>query len=266
MMRFTAVVLAVCVVVGVGADSARAADGQDSTVALVARIDSLWAKRDAQGAMPEIVSLAANAPASDRQSYEVEWRLARAYFWVAYRQSNRVAKKAVAGKAVEWAERARTQRPDRVEGHYFYAIAVGQYASTIGVMQALMDGVSGRIESSALRAHEIDRDFDHGGPGTVLGRYYFMLPWPKRDLDRSRRYLEDVVGRHSGKLIARAYLAETYYELGEHDKARAQLVFVLASEVEPDAELDRHASKALAQDAMQRWFPAAAAADGHPGG
>ena len=266
MVRLTAVALGVCVVMVLGAGSPRGAQDGESADALVARMDDLWARRDAQSAMPEIVSLATTGLANDPHSYEVEWRLARAYFWVANTQSNRVAKKAVAVKGVEWADRARTQRPDRVEGHYFYAIAVGEYASTIGIMQAVMDGVAGRIETAASRAYEIDRDFDHGGPGTVLGRFYYLLPWPKRDMAGSRRYLEEVVARHPRKLIARVYLAETYYDLGEHDRAREQLAFVLANDVEPGSELDRPAPKALAQDSMQRWFPAAAAANRQPGG
>jgi hypothetical protein len=260
--RLAAAVFAVCVVMGAG--TARAAEG--GVDALVARMDGLWMHRDAQGAMPDLVSLATNALALDPKSYEVQWRLARAYFWVAYAQSNRVTRKAVAVKAVEWADRARSQRPDRVEGHYFYAIAMGEYAGTIGVMQAVMDGVAGKIESSASRAHQIDRDFDYGGPGTVLGRYYFMLPWPKRDLASSRRYLEEVVARHPRKLIARDYLAETYYELGERDKAREQLTFVLANDVAPGTELDQPPPKAVAQDAMQRWFSDAAAGTEQPGG
>ena len=99
------------------------------------------------------------ALAVDPHSYEVQWRMARAYFWVAYTQPSRVAKKALAAKALEWAERAVSEQPDRVEGHYFYAVALGEYASTIGVMQAVVDGVAGKVESAAQRAYAIDRDF-----------------------------------------------------------------------------------------------------------
>jgi len=195
------------------------------------------------------------ALAIDPQNYEVEWRLARAYFWVAYTQKNRIVKKAMAGKAIESAERARSVRPDRVEGQYFYAVSWGEYANTIGIMQAVVDGVAGKVESAATRAYEIDRDYSNGAPATVLGRFYYMLPWPKRDLPLSRRYLEEVVERHPRALVARDYLADTYYELGEHDKAREQLLFVLDNEPAPGTEFDRPPAKPLAREALQRWFP-----------
>jgi tetratricopeptide (TPR) repeat protein len=238
--------------VGPGPVATRAAD--ESVDALVKRVDALWERRDAHGACADMVSLGTLALAVDPHSYPVQWRMARAYFWVAYTQPSRVAKKALAAKAIEWAERARIEQPDRVEGHYFYAVAVGEYANTIGVMQAVVDGVVGKVERAAKRAYTIDRDFWDGAPGTVLGRFYFLLPWPKRDLHRSRQYLEEVVARHPRALLARDYLADTYYDLGERTKAREQLAFVLASDPDPGSELDRPQPKPLAREAMQRWF------------
>jgi hypothetical protein len=228
---------------------------EESVDALVARMDTVWKQRDQHGAMPDLVALAVLAKAIDPQSYDVEWRLARAYFWVAYTQSNRIVKKAMAGKAIETADHARQLRPTGVEGEYFYAVALGEYASTIGIMQAVMDGVAGKVETAAQRAYAADRDFENGAPATVLGRFYFMLPWPKRDLKLSRRYLEEVVERHPRALLARDYLADTYYDLGEHEKARAQLIFVLENDIAPGTELDRPQPKPLAREAIQRWFP-----------
>jgi tetratricopeptide (TPR) repeat protein len=238
----------------VGSEHGAAPAADENVDELVQRMDALWERRDAHGACPDIVALGTLALAVDPHSHAVQWRMARVYFWVAYTQPSRVAKKALAAKAIEWGERARGEQPDRVEGHYFYAVAVGEYASTIGIMQAVVDGVAGKVETAARRAHAIDRDYWHGAPGTVLGRFYFLLPWPKRDLDKSREYLEEVVVRHPRALLARDYLAETYYELGEREKAREQLAFVLANDPEPGTELDRPQPKSVAREAMQRWF------------
>jgi tetratricopeptide (TPR) repeat protein len=226
----------------------------ENVEALVNQMDAVWQRRDTSGAIPDLATLGELAHTIDPDSYEVEWRMARGYFWVAYTQGNRVAKKAMAGKAIEAADRARRMRPDRVEGHYFYAISVGESSPTIGIMQAVTDGIAGKFETAATRAYEIDRDYYHGAPPTVLGRYYFMLPWPKRDLELSRRYLEEAVARHPNALIARDYLAETYYELDQREKAREQLAFVLNNDAPPGTELDRPAPKQLAREAMRRWF------------
>jgi tetratricopeptide (TPR) repeat protein len=237
-----------------GAAAARAAEPPPGPAAAIARMDQLWATRDSSGAMADAVTVGNAEITVDPQNFEVEWRLARAYFWLASTQPNRVSSKALAVKAVEWAERVRDQRPDRVEGHYYAAVAIGEYASTVGIMQAIVDGVAGKVETAALRAHEIDPDYASGAPGVVLGRYYFLLPWPKRDLERSRRYLEEVVRRHPNKLIARQYLAETYYELDEREQARAQLLLVGSTDPAPDTERDLPNPRPLAAAALRKWF------------
>jgi hypothetical protein len=254
-LRVAPVLLVVVLFGAAGAAADRA--GHTGIDAATAHMDELWAHRDQSGAMQELVAAGTNALAADPHNFDAEWRLARAYFWVAYTQPSRIAKKGLARTAMEWADHARTDRPDRVEGHYLFAISAGEYANTIGAAQALVEGLAGKVESAALRAYAIDRDYSNGAPGTVLGRYYFMLPWPMRDLERSRHYLEEVVARHSGALIARDYLADTYYELGEREQARAQLTFVLANNLMPGTELDLPAPKTLAREAMERWFPEA---------
>jgi hypothetical protein len=258
----TRVVLVVSLLAAAVAAAPGGAEDHAGIDAATARMDGLWAHRDKSDAMQELIAVGTNALAANPHRYGAQWRVARAYFWVAYTQPSRVAKKALARTAMEWADHARTDRPDRVEGHYLFAISAGEYANTIGAAQALVEGLAGKVESAALRAYAIDRDYSNGAPGTVLGRYYFMLPWPMRDLDRSRRYLEEVVARHPGALIARDYLADTYYELGEREQARAQLTFVLANNLMPGTDLDLPAPKTLAREAMERWFPEGGAGHG----
>lgn len=224
----------------------------------LAQMDALWDQRDGRDVMPDLVRLGNQGLATVPNHFEIEWRLARAYFWVAYGQSNRVVKKALASKAADWADRARTHRPDRVEGHYFYAVSIGAYADCIGAVEAVMEGIVQRFEAAAIRAYQIDRDYERGAPLVVLGRYYYMLPWPKRDLERSRDYLAEATARHPGALIARVYLAETYYEMDEPERARAELEYTLRNAPVPGSERDRPEPKPLARAALQRWFPESA--------
>jgi tetratricopeptide (TPR) repeat protein len=257
--------LATCVAVLAASGATARVVSDDGTASLIAQMDALWAQRAARDVMPELMALGTQGLTAAPDNYEIQWRMARGAFWVAFTQSNRVTRKAMAGSAADWADRARMQRPDRVEGQYFYAAAIGAYGATIGAMQAVIEGIAGKFENAATRAYEIDRDFENGAPITMLGRYYYMLPWPKRDLTRSRQYLEEAAARHPRKLISRVYLAETYYELDEREKARAELEFVLENDPEPGTEDDRPAPKPLALASLQHWFPDAAGRHGNAG-
>lgn len=227
-----------------------AGDGVDE---LLVRMDARYAARQRAGALPDLVALGDIALAIQPDDAEVEWRLARAFFAVAADQPNRILRRALAGQAMAWAQRARRHAPQRVEGHYYYAVATGVYALSIGMLQALTDGVAGKIESAGERALALDPDFLDGAPGVVLGRYYFTLPWPKRDLEHSRRLLDTVVQRHPDKLIARVYLAETCQALDDDARARAELQAVLAAPASPpDAGEPR--PQDLARQAWHDWF------------
>jgi hypothetical protein len=226
---------------------------EENLNALLRRMDKLWVERDKSEALHDLVTLGLLALTIPGDDYDAMWRTARAQFWLAHTQPNRLVKKALAAKAAVLAERAMALRPDRVEGYYVSAVAVGEYATTIGVMKALTEGVAAKIEGAALKAYEVDRDFDSGAPMIVLGRYYYSLPWPKRDLERSRRFLEELRMRHPDSRIGRWYLAETYHATGENEKARAEIDFVL-----------QRSSKGLAsgtddptdpaREALQHWF------------
>jgi hypothetical protein len=231
--------------------SARAEDA--NLVELISRMDRLWSDRGRPGAIHDLVTLGMVAQAIDPQSFEVQWRTSRAVFWVARTQSNRFVKQAMAVRARDLAQHAITLVPERVEGHYFLAVALGEYATTSGIVRAVREGLAGRIEGAALKAYEIDRDFDRGAPMAVIGRFYFMLPWPKRDLERSRQFLEELRQRHPNALTGRYYLAETYRALGDDAAARRELEFVLEHERTPAAD-DPEAPSVLASSALREWF------------
>ena len=220
----------------------------------IARMDELWQGRASSEAVRELIDTGQRALESDPRSFEVTWRIARAHWWLANVQENRTVKKALAVKAMEWGQRARELQTDRVEGHYTYGISVGEYATCIGITRAIMDDIVGKFEGSMTKSYELDPDIDNGGPMTALGRYYFVLPWPKRDLDKSRRLLEQLKERHPDALLGRVYLAETYYESGEKDRARAELEFVIGAEPSPNAWPEQPKPKPIAKEKLAEWF------------
>ena len=250
MRSVAAVWLALLLLAAVAGRAPGAGDPAD----VVARMDDLWRRRDQRGALEEQVALGDRALATDPDNYDATWRVARAYFWVAHLQSSRVLKKAMAGKAGELAQRAMRQQPQRVEGHYVYAVAIAEYASSVGIVQAIVEGMGTKVEQAALDSYARDPGFEQGGIITLLGRYYFVLPWPKRDLERSRQYLEEVRSRFPQQLLSRCFLAETYRDLDEDDAARAELDFILANPPPPGAPREEPDPMACARDHMRRWF------------
>jgi len=223
--------------------------------AAASHLDRLWQDRADPRAVAALIDAGVARLRTDPDDYDTAWRTARAQWWAAHFETDPDRKAALALDAVTTAERAADLQPNRVEGHFLAAVAVAEYATTIGVLRALAENVLGRLESAARRAYEIDRDFDNGGPMSVLGRYYAAVPWPKRDLGRSRQLLEELKARHPGAVNGRFYLAETYHAMGEPDLAEAELRFVLQPDMSAGLDLESAETRRLAAQRLSEWFP-----------
>jgi tetratricopeptide (TPR) repeat protein len=223
----------------------------------LAKMDALWAQRAAPGPMDEIIRMGTAVLAQDPNSYDVTWRVSRAYWWIGHTTEDMAARRTACAAGMRYGEEAMRVAPDAVEGHFTYALSVGEYATGIGIAQAVMQGIGQKFERACLDTYALDRDYDNGAPIVALGRYYYMLPWPLRDLNQSRRYLEEARQRHPHALWGRVYLAQTYYALGQERAAKTELRAVLALDPLADKQPEDIPAKAAAMQQLVEWYGSA---------
>lgn len=217
-------------------------------------MDALWAQRATPGSMDELISVGSEALASDPNSYELRWRVGRANWWIGRTVEDKTEKAVAYSEGIRYGRRAIHLKPDGIEGRYIYAVSLGGYAENIGVVQALRENVREKVERGFLDLYAMDPDYGDGTAPIALGRFYYMLPWPLRDLNASRRYLEEARRRHPRALWGRLYLGETYYALGQERAAKAELHAVLALDPLPEDPGDESAAKAAARDRLVEWY------------
>ena len=97
------------------------------------------------------------------------------------------------------------------------------YALGIGILSALRQGIEGKFKDRLSHAEKIDANFESGAIQSAWGRFWYELPWPKHDLRKSQRALEDALKRNPDNVRAHVYLADTYERRGQHREAREQL-------------------------------------------
>lgn len=100
------------------------------------------------------------------------------------------------------------------------ALGVGAYAQAVGILKALGDGLESKFNERLDKALQLDPDFLWGAPLLTKGRYYFELPWPKRDLAKSASFYEKALAKSPGNLRTWYFLAETLLKDGKARKAR----------------------------------------------
>ncbi|WP_375766002.1 hypothetical protein NR798_30435 [Archangium gephyra] len=163
--------------------------------------------------------------------YEVLWRAARIRNWQADGTTDAKVKKSLGKQVWELGDRARKVAPDRVEGHYFAALGIGAYSEAVGILSALGEGLESKYNERLDAALKIDGMYGRGGPLLAKGRYFYKLPWPKRDLGKSTSHFQKALSKHPETLRGWLYLAETLLADGEEKKAHEAILKVTQGSV-----------------------------------
>jgi tetratricopeptide (TPR) repeat protein len=192
--------------------------------ALLAKVDEMWSVRDEPGRLEDVRALLDRAEALAPKDYGVLWRQARLYFWLADDPALDNQKKSELGKrAWDYGDRASAIEPRRVEGWFFAAGGMGNYALGIGILKALGEGIEGKFKDRLSRAERIDPGYYAGGIWVAWGRFYFKLPWPKYDPKKSERMFEKALQVNPNNVRGRFFLAELYEKEGDKKEARRLL-------------------------------------------
>ena len=176
----------------------------------IATWDDLWKRRDDPAVLKQLQDLLQEHLAGEPNGFDTTRRHASLVAWEADGEPDGSDEKAAKGKtAWEAGDKAIQANPADVRGHYFSGVGVGLYSEGVGILTALSQGLEGKFRERLLAALRIDKDFLDGAPQVVWGRYFFKLPWPKRDLDESIRVLRTAVRTHPGNWRAKLYLADS---------------------------------------------------------
>jgi tetratricopeptide (TPR) repeat protein len=225
------------------------ADGKAAE--LVARFDSIYSQRVQPEVSKELETLCTSALRDHANDPEVLWRVARYRYWRSDDPKIDSRLKRQLGKEV-WnlGEQLTRLDPKRVEGHYAIALGIAAYSQAVGILRAIGEGLEGKFNQALDQAIKIDAKFDAGGPWITRGRAYFELPWPKRDLEQSKTFLEKAAGAFPHNLRAHLYLAETLLRDGEPKAAKQHITQVLNGKTDYDpaeGENIKSLAKAVAQ-------------------
>ena len=225
---------------------ALAADGADAGAAApssFAEMDALWVQRDDPGAQDKLLQLTADGVTQHPTDFEFLWRAARIRLWAADGETGD-KKRDIAKEAWDLGDRAMKAKPQAVEGNYYAAASIGSYSQAVGILNALAQGLESKFNERLDKAISIDSKYAHAAPPAVKGRYYFELPWPKRNLGKSATWLNKSLALDPSALRPLLWLAETQWKDGDKQAARASLAKLQAGSM-PDDPAEEHRCKAL---------------------
>lgn len=211
------------------------------------RIDESYAQRDQPESLGQSDRLLALALAERPDSYPLLWRKARSSFWKADGCSDTSLKVQIAQAGSAAADLALRANPRGIEAHYYGALNIAMYAQAVGLLRALAERLEGKFLAQLDFVLEHEDSFYFYGPRVTKGRYYYALPWPKRDLSKSRAEYERTLALCPGSLRAYLYLADTL--LAQKRKAEAESA--LRSAITGDLAYDPPEARRVAHRAAE---------------
>lgn len=214
-------------------------------------LDALYAKRDDPAVAKQLEGAVDAALKAHPNDYGVLWRASRQKYWLSDANGLDEKQKRQLGKeGWDLGDRATKANPNGAEGLYFAAIGMGSYSQAVGILKAIGEGLEGEYNDRLDKSIKLNDDFDVAGPLVAKGRYYYELPWPKRNLEKSRETLGKVVARHPESLRAHLYLAESLLKDGEAKKAKEEIDKVAAGSLDydpPEARRIKERAKPVAE-------------------
>jgi len=194
----------------------------------------------------------------DANNYEACWKIARAYFYLGdllpETKEMRDQHKELGWEGMGYAKRALELNPQGIEGHYYYALTLAQYSIGISIIKALAKGLGPEYEEHIGEALKTNKLYDNAGPLRAIGRYWYQLPWPKRNIKKSISYLEEAVACAPTTIRGYVYLAESYLEGGEKKLAQECLQKASALPADITQEVDAERWRESAQVLLKEKF------------
>jgi tetratricopeptide (TPR) repeat protein len=198
----------------------------------LARLDALHERRDQPAALAEARRISDAALVAAPNDYGALWRAARVRFAesdVPGRSNDERSR--LGEEAYKLGQRAIAVNPNGVEGQYWTALGVGNYARGMGIMRALSNGIEGKFKTPLERATALDVRYDHGQIPVIWAAYWLQLPWPKRDRDKAAAEARRALQINPANLRARLYQARIAADEDHPAQAKALLAEIAAAPV-----------------------------------
>ena len=194
---------------------------------LTAQADALYAEMKDMATAQEALAKYRDAFIKADDKYDASWKIARMHYYIGAHTEKNKEKKAIFEQGIYYAKKAVELKPDKPDGYYWLGVVYGVYGEARGVLKSLflVDDIKGAMN----KVIEIDRSYEDGGPDRVLGRVYFKLPgFAGGDNKKSLEHLLKSKEFEPNDPVTRLYLADTYLDLKEVDKAKEELEFILS--------------------------------------
>jgi len=219
---------------------------------VIAEAERLFENRRDLSNLREAVKLLGKARRENQRSYEVEWKFARAnYFLGRHSEDEKESTKALEdGKKA--AKIAAAMEPDRPDGHFWFGANLGEQSNrnplAIGIVSV------GEIQEAMNKVIAIDPGYQNASAYGALGKIELATRLMGGDLAKAVEYLEKAVELDKNNGDVRLYLAEAFLAQNKDAEARKHLEYVVKIKPHPQYVLEHQQQMTRAKKLLETEF------------
>jgi hypothetical protein len=222
----------------------------DDLIDVLSRADSLYARRAEAEAVKESVALLSESNGK-AEPYEINWRLARALFFLGQEAQSKSLKCEMHRAGIESGRKATELENARVEGRFWLGVNLALFAESVGGLRAAAALVSAKKELA--RAAEISAEYHDAGPLRVLGKIYHKAPWFLGGSHRqSREYFDRAIAIAPSNSVTLLYAAELAIDAGERNRAISMFEKIITLPAEGDWEFEKRRDSEIARQRLEQ--------------
>lgn len=220
---------------------------------MVAQADALYVQRADLAKAKAALDLYEQALKADPTSEELATKVAKTAYWVGKHLKDDDDQAAMFERGIKACKAVLKAKPDSLHATYWLGVCYGVYGKAKGISKSL--DLVDPIKELMKKVIAKDPAFEGGGAYRVLGRMYFKLPGLfGGDNDKSIEYLVLAVKQGPQHWLSHLYLAETYLDEDQDDKAKALLLQVVKGPPLPGHEPEYAEIKAEAEKLLKEEF------------
>ena len=242
-----------------------------TNLGLIKRVDELYEQREEIETVCQSIEILEGAAAEEARSFDVKWRLGRAYFFLGQQALSEASNEASSEPSSELSRgrarkdaalayhsrgilvcrQASSEEAGRVEGHFWLGVNLALAANKEQWFLAIRDALWAR--RTLKRAVRIDSSYHGAGPLRVLARLEHKLPsWLGGSIASARGNYEKAVRLAPDNTVTRIYFAELLLGVGEKDHARSHLESVLSISDDPQWAFEIRRDRRIAKEMLAR--------------
>lgn len=242
-----------CTSSGRSVDKTVAAKPTADVSALVKKADDLFDKRDDGIAnLREVVRILKEARDPVSRNFEVEWKFARANYFLSKRADNEAERKAAFTDGIEAGLIALRIEPDKPDGHFWYGANLGQQAKESPLTAGLTKVDD--IRKEMMKVIEVQPDYQGASAYSALAEIELSTGLIGGKPEKAIEYLEKAIQLEDKNTYLHLHLGKAYLAVGRKDDARKQFDYLLKMKPTPGYQFEYDESTAEAKKLLRERF------------